>query len=197
MEPELTGEVRFGLPEDFAAIYLADVLADFTRLHPRIMLNVECDLTLGLFENFKKKKFDLVLVKMNQPDHFPHGIPVWSEPLEWVGTPEMLDESKPIPLVLSPIPCVYRASALEALERKNRKWRLSFSSRSYTSTCAAVRAGMGITVLPRTMIPETLQALHGTKLPKLSDIHVSLLKQNAKNSAVNSFEEFVLRMLRH
>lgn len=196
-EPDLAGEVRFGLPEDFAAVYLADVLADFSRIHPRIFLNVECDLTLHLFEGFKKKKFDLVLVKMNQPDNFPHGLPVWSEPLEWVGRENMLDDGKPLPLVLSPSPCVYRASALEALEKRGREWRLAFSSRSYASTCAAVHAGMGVTVLPRTMIPPPLMALHHKKLPGLSDIHVSLLKHHAGNAAVNSFEEFVLRKLRH
>ncbi|NCY25872.1 MAG: LysR family transcriptional regulator [Alphaproteobacteria bacterium] len=196
-EPDLTGDVRFGLPEDFAAVYLADVLADYTRIHPRILLNVECELTMVLFENFKKKKFDLVLVKMVQPDLFPHGLPVWSEPLEWVGRESALDEGKPLPLVLSPSPCVYRASALQALEGTGRSWRLAFSSRSYASTCAAVYAGMGITVLPRTMIPDSLQALHHKKLPRLNDIHVSLLKHSKTNPAVNSFEEFVLRKMRH
>lgn len=196
-EPDLAGEVRFGLPEDFAAVYLAEVLADFSRIHPRILLNVECDLTLHLFEGFKKKRFDLVLVKMNQPDHFPHGLPVWSEPLEWVGKQGVLDDAKPLPLVLSPSPCVYRASALQSLEASGRHWRLAFSSRSYASTCAAVLAGMGITVLPRTMIPDSLEALHTSTLPALTDIHVSLLKQNKTNAAVNSFEEFVLRKLKH
>ena len=43
-EPELEGEVRFGLPEDFASVFLSDVLMEFSRLHPRILLNIECDL---------------------------------------------------------------------------------------------------------------------------------------------------------
>ncbi len=194
--PELAGEVRFGLPEDFASVYLSDVLVDFARIHPRIMLNIECDLTLNLLERFKKKEFDLVLVKMPRPEDFPNGLPVWSEDLEWVGDGSALDFAKPIPLVLSPQPCVYRARALNALEKAGKKWRLVFSSPSYAGTIAAVRAGIGITVLPRTMIPDGLMLINSKKLPDLKNIHVSLLKHRADNAAINSFEGFVLKKLK-
>ncbi len=196
-EPELEGEVRFGLPENFASVYLSEVLADFARIHPRILLNIECDLTLNLFERFKKKEFDLVLVKMNRPEDFPNGLDVWSEPLKWVGDASLIDAKKPVPLVLSPQPCVYRASAIKTLEGAGRAWRLVFSSPSYAGTVAAVKAGMGITVIPHTMIPNDLQAVDSSLLPKLADTHVSLLKHRADNPAINTLEGFVLRRLKH
>lgn len=196
-EPELEGEVRFGLPENFASVYLAEVLADFSRIHPRILLNIECDLTLNLFERFKKKVFDIVLVKMNRPEDFPNGLEVWSEPLKWVGDTNLIDPNKPIPLVLSPQPCVYRTSAIKALEKAGHPWRLVFSSPSYTGTVAAVKAGMGITVMPHTMIPNGLQAVESSFLPLLSDTHVSLLKHKSDNAAINTLEEFVLKRLKH
>jgi DNA-binding transcriptional LysR family regulator len=196
-EPELEGEVRFGLPENFASLYLSEVLADFSRIHPRILLNIECDLTLNLFARFKKKEFDLVLVKMNCPGDFPNGLDVWSEPLKWVGAAGLIDQQKPLPLVLSPQPCVYRASAIKSLEQAGRSWRLVFTSPSYAGTVAAVKAGMGITVMPHTMIPQGLQEIDSHILPKLADTHVSLLKHDAHNPAVNTLEEFVLKKLRH
>lgn len=195
-EPELEGEVRFGLPENFASVYLSEVLADFSRIHPRILLNIECDLTLNLFDRFKKKEFDLVLVKMNRPEDFPNGLEVWSEPLKWVGDATLIDPNKPVPLVLSPQPCVYRASALKTLENAGRSWRLVFSSPSYAGAVAAVRAGMGITVMPHTMIPSDLSALDTALLPKLAGTHVSLLKHRADNPAINSLEEFVIKKLK-
>lgn len=195
--PALEGDVRFGLPEDFASVYLADVLTDFTRLHPRVILNVECDLTLNLFERFKRKQFDVVLVKMSHPKDFPNGIEVWSEPLKWVGNKELLESTKPIPLVLSPQPCVYRAGALKALEAAGLKWRVVFSSTSYASTIAAVKAGMGITVLPQTMVPMQLNIIHCDYLTPLQDIHVSLLKDRSDNLVINSLESFVIKKLRH
>ncbi|WP_020599479.1 LysR substrate-binding domain-containing protein [Spirosoma panaciterrae] len=196
-EPELEGEVRFGLPENFATVYLSDVLADFSRIHPRILLKIECDLTLNLFERFKQKEFDLVLVKMNRPEDFPNGLDVWSEPLKWVGDANLIDPGKPVPLVLAPQPCVYRASAIKSLEQSSRAWRLVFSSPSYAGAVAAVRAGMGISVMPQTMIPADLQAVDAALLPKLADTHVSLIKHTATNVAINTLEEFVLRRLKH
>ena len=196
--PELEGEIRFGLPEDFATMFLSDVLTDFSRLHPRILLNVECDLTLNLFDRFKKNAFDMVLVKMSRPEDFPNGVEVWSEPLEWIGKneyPVSLDKDIPVPLVLSPHPCVYRASALQALEKSGIRWRTVFTSPSYAGIIAAVNAGMGITTLPRTMIPGTLEVIEEDFLPALPDIHVSLLKQTEKNECLESLEDFLLKKI--
>lgn len=198
-EPDLEGEVRFGLPEDFASLYLSDVLVDFSRIHPRVFLSVECDLTLNLFQRFKRGEFDLVLVKMNRPQDFPNGLEVYSESLKWVGDPSIMkqDKTKPLPLVLSPQPCVYRARAIKALDKAGIKWRLVFSSPSYAGTVAAVKAGLGITALPRNMIPEQLAILNNLELPTLHDTHICLLKQNKTNPALSSFEQFVLAKLKH
>ncbi|MBB64608.1 MAG: LysR family transcriptional regulator [Waddliaceae bacterium] len=196
-QPELHGEVRFGLPEDFASVFLSEVLVEYGALHPRISLNVECDLTLNLLDRFKKKEFDLVLLKMNKPEDFPNGMDVWSETLEWVGNPYLFEvEDRPIPLVLSPQPCVYRSRAIQSLEAMNKKWRIVFSSHSYTGTLAAVKAGMGVTVLPRNMVPGYLEVIRsGRKVPKLDNTHISLLKHGDDNQAVNSFENFVIERL--
>ena len=193
--PELEGEVCFGLPENFASLFLTDILIEFSLIHPRILLKIECDLTLNLFDRFKKKEFDLVLVKMNRPEDFPNGVNVLSEPLKWVGNHSLINKDKPLPLVLAPQPCVYRDSAIKALENSGRSWRLVFSSPSYAGTIAAVKAGMGITVMPHTMIPKELESLDHLELPKLENTHVSLLKHYQNNAAINSLEEFVLQKL--
>lgn len=195
-EPELEGKLRFGLPEDFATVFLSDVLVDYTLIHPRVLLNVECDLTVNLFNRFKKKEFDLVLVKMNRPEEFPNGIEVWSESLKWVGDSGLVDPKEEIPLVLSAAPCVYRASAIEALESFGRRWRLVFTGSSYTATIAAVKAGMGITVMPHTLIPKGLETIDFPALPRLADTHVSLLKHQLDNPAVNTLEKFVVEKLK-
>ncbi len=197
-QPELEGEIRFGLPEDFASMFLSDVLIDFSRIHPRILLNVECDLTLNLFERFKKGAYDIVLVKMSRPEDFPNGVEVWTEPLEWIVKTEYigcLDKNTPVPLVLAPSPCVYRARALQALEEAGIRWRLAFTSPSYAGTIAAVKAGMGVTVFPRTMVPDELDFVKEDFLPDLPDIHVSLLKQTDKNQCLNTLEDFLLKKM--
>lgn len=196
---ELQGEVRFGLPEDFLNVFLSEILQEFSAIHPRILLNIECDLTLNLFDKFKKKKLDLVLLKMSKPEDFPNGIDVWSEALVWVGNKSYFEQEPehPVPLVLSPQPCVYRAHAIKALENNNLKWRIVFSTHSYAGTIAAVKAGMGVTVLPRNMVPEDLQIIRSKNCrPKLDNTHISLLKHTRDNPAINSFEIFITERLK-
>jgi DNA-binding transcriptional LysR family regulator len=198
-EPELEGEISFGLPEDFASVFLADVLTEYTAQHPRVSLKLECDLTLNLFNRFKNSEFDLVLVKMNKPEDLPNGIEVWSEALEWAGNPSLFskDPNQTIPLVLSPQPCVYRARAIKALESARRKWRIVLASPSYASQIAAVQAGMGITVLPKNMIPDSIDIIWPSQVvPKLDDTHISLLKHRNDNPVVDNLEKFVLTKLR-
>lgn len=196
---DLQGEVRFGLPEDFASVFLSQVLSEYASLHPLVNLHIECDLTVPLFNRFIQKEFDLVLVKMNRPEDFPNGIDVWSESLEWVSRKESLYTAyeSNVSLVLAPSPCVYRSRAIESLDKKGVSWRIAFSSQSYAGMIAAVRAGMGITVLPRNMIPNDLVALgFNTGLPRLQNTHISLIKHESSNSAVNSLEKFVIQSLR-
>ncbi|HHZ4585114.1 TPA: LysR substrate-binding domain-containing protein [Legionella pneumophila] len=198
--PELQGEIRFGLPEDFASIILSDVLVEFSRLHPRVLLNVECDLTLNLIERFNEGKFDLILIKTTQQQVGSESIYVCTEPVEWIGKKELLpllDKPWPIPLVLSPTPCVYRGNVIDTLDKNHIDWRLVYSSASYAGKMAAVRAGLGITAIQRSMIPNYLERLDYDFLPILNDVHVSLLKKSGSNKAIESLEFFILQKLKY
>lgn len=200
--PEIAGEVKFGLPEDFVAVFMQNILQEFTEIHPFVSVNVECDLTLNLFERFKKGEFDLALVKMKSSEdlkahNFDICSDIWTENLVWVGHNNFsLSLDKPMSLVLSPKPCVYRTSATKALDEKLISWRIAFSSQSYAGKIAAVKSGLGITVLPKNMVPHELSVLNSPILPKLPKTHVSMLKRNQDNPAIASFEHFVLERLR-
>lgn len=197
--PELDGEVRIGVPEDFATLFLADVLVDFSRIHPRVFLNVECDLTLNLLSRFKNGTLDLTVLKMSSPEEFPQGVEIWKEPLSWVGKQgafQLIQKNKPLPLVLSPEPCIYRSKAIAALESANIRWRIVYTSPSYAGIVAAVKANMGITAFPITMIPTHLEAVTESFLPPLPEIHVSLLKKTNKTTpAIETLTQFLLKKL--
>jgi DNA-binding transcriptional LysR family regulator len=198
--PELDGKVRIGVPEDFATLFLADVLVDFSRIHPRVFLNVECDLTLNLLNRFKEGMLDLTVLKMSSPEEFPYGVEIWKEPLTWVskkGAFPLEQENRPLPLVLSPEPCVYRSKALKALDAANIQWRIVYTSPSYAGIVAAVKANMGITVFPLTMIPDHLEEIIEPCLPPLPEIHVSLLKKlKEPNPAIETLSQFLLKKLK-
>lgn len=185
MEPEVDGVVRLGTPEDFATVHLADVLARFTRAHPRVALAVHCDFTVNLLDAFSKGQYDLVLFKRAlQPGHAVDSVPaggtgVWREDLVWVaGSRLVLSRGEPLPLVLAPAPDVYRRGVLTALDAAGRPWRIVLTSPSLAGLQAAVRAGLGLTVLPREMVPPDLVILveAGHQLPALPATEIVLYR---------------------
>ncbi|HYD98068.1 MAG TPA: LysR substrate-binding domain-containing protein [Alphaproteobacteria bacterium] len=173
-EPEVAGTVRLGTPEDFATTHLPQVLARFARVHPGVALEVSCDFTMNLLEAFSRGAFDLVLVKRD-PQGAGGGVKVFRERLVWAAAPGFQPADGPLPLVLSPRPCVYRKRAVEALDALGQPWRIVYTSPSVAGIQAAVSAGLGATILPREMVPAGLQVLE-TGLPPLADTEIALYR---------------------
>ncbi len=177
LEPDVEGTVRVGTPEDFATVYLPDVLARFARAHPRVALEVNCNFSFHLLEGFAKGEYDLVLVK-REPQGPAGGVPVWRDVLVWVGGPRLvLNPDELIPLVLAPAPDVYRKRALAGLQAAGRQWRVVYTSPSSEGLQAAVRAGLGVTVMSKEMLPDGLKLLaaeHG--LPAMPDTEIALYR---------------------
>ncbi|MFX3729458.1 LysR substrate-binding domain-containing protein, partial [Streptococcus suis] len=72
-------------------------------------------------------------------------------------------------------PDVYRKRALAALDGAGLSWRIAYTSPSLAGTQAAVRAGLGATVLPRDMVPTGLRVLGaGHGLPDLAEAEIAL-----------------------
>ncbi len=195
-EPALAGVVRLGTPEDFATTHLPHVLARFAQAHPRVQLEVTCDLTLNLMARFRRDDFDLVLVK-REPARSDRGVRVWREPLVWVAAERLaLPEEGILPLVLSPPPCVYRKRATDALGAARRSWRVTYSCASLAGQHAAVKAGLGITVLPKDMVPAGLTAIeHRKGLPDLHDTEIALLSVRRLSAPARRLQEHIVRSL--
>jgi DNA-binding transcriptional LysR family regulator len=199
-EGETAGEVRFGSPEDFATHYLPGILKRFTETHPRITLAVNCELTLTLLEAFARGEYDLVIIKQEPGALHPGAQPLWREMLVWAGLPDQLaalqSKESVVPLVLSPAPCVYRQRTLDALGKAQIPWRLTYTSPSLAGAIAAVRAGLGLTVLPQKIVPEGLRAVtRSLVLPELSETQICLLIRPNPAPAVQAFAEYIAALL--
>jgi DNA-binding transcriptional LysR family regulator len=196
-EPQMAGVVRLGTPEDFATAHLPDVLARFAQAYPQVSLEVTCDLTLNLLDRFRAGAFDLVLVK-REPGAGSAGVRVWREPLVWVaGDRAPAWDGGTLPLAVSPEPCVYRKRATEALERAGRRWRIAYACASLAGTQAAVRAGLGVTVLPKDMVPPALRLIDDGSLPDLRDTEIALLAANPLSAPAQRLQSHVVRSLEH
>ncbi|HSF64344.1 MAG TPA: LysR family transcriptional regulator [Paracoccaceae bacterium] len=192
--PQIAGRVRFGSPEDFASAYLPDVLGAFAAAHPQVELHVSCQLTLPLVEEFEAGAQDLIIVKQDPGQPWPGARPLWRERLVWVGGPaaetDFAAAPRPLPLVLSPAPCVYRSRAAGALDGAHVAWSGIFTSPSFAGCVAAVRAGLGYAVVPQAMAPAGLRVM-GSGWPPLAEAEIALLGADRPDPAVQALAAFL------
>ena len=194
-EPHMQGVVRLGTPEDFATRHLPSVLARFAQAYPAVALEVTCDLTLNLLDRFRKGAFDVALIKRERISD-AGGIRVWREPLVWVRADRDFWASEgQLPLVVSPAPCVYRKRATEALDRARRPWRIAYTCGSLAGSLAAVKAGLGMTVLPKDMVPPDLHIIDGKPLPDLKDTEIALLQRERLSLPAGRLRDHIIGSL--
>lgn len=194
---DVEGVVRLGTPEDFATTHLPDVLARFARTHPRVALDVKCELTLTLLEGLSSGAYDMVLVK-REPQGPGGGVKVWREPLVWVASSAYAQGGDaPVAIVCSPHPCVYRKRAITSLDAARRPWRIIYTSPSLQGTLAAVRAGLGVTILPKEMVPPGYHMLgQNDGFPELDDTEIALVAApGSMTPAAQRLAEHVIRSL--
>jgi DNA-binding transcriptional LysR family regulator len=172
-EGDLEGEVRFGAPEDIATAHLPSILGGFTRSHPRIRLSVTCDYTANLLDQLSRGLLDLALIK-REPLGPDLGVSVWRESLVWVSLDPEAAPQRPLPLIIAPAPDIYRKRALAALEAARVEFRPAFTSPSLAGQLAALRAGLGVGVLPAAMAPRDLAILK-EGLPPLAESEIALV----------------------
>lgn len=193
-EPDAEGEIRIGTPEDFATFRLSAILARFRREHPRVQLSVRCDLTLNLMESYKSEQLDLVLVKRD-PQSVQGGTRVWREPLVFAA-PQNWEPRSPLPLIVSPSPCIYRSRAIAALDAAGMSWAVTYMSQSLAGTLAAARAGLGVTVLPSDMLPPDIVRLPShLGLPELADAEIALMTRDGLSAAGQMLVEHIIHAL--
>ncbi|MBS7660833.1 LysR family transcriptional regulator [Pseudomonas lalucatii] len=156
------GVLRLGVPEDFA------------EAHPKVRLEVSSGLSPELLRRYHDGEFDLLLSKQMKAGN--DCLAAWPEPLCWMDSrqrPALVRD--PLPLVAFAPGGLYRQEMIQALEVNGRNWRISYSSASLASVCAAVAAGLGISLLPRRVLQSGHRLLTGESgLPPIDGIHLVL-----------------------
>ncbi|MFQ1725739.1 LysR family transcriptional regulator [Aeromonas veronii] len=163
--------LSLGVPEDFAAGAITPVLAAFARDYPEVRLEVQSGLSHEIWQRFEAGELDLALVKQMRGQGSP--LASWREPLVWVDSRDWpARERDPLPLVVFPSEGLYRRQMTEALDGLGRRWRIAYVSASLASLQGAVSAGIGVSLLPKRLMPADQLAL--TQWPKVAPVELAL-----------------------
>jgi len=166
-----SGEVRLGVSEDIAPLALPKALAEFARVHPRLHIAMQCDLSLVMMKQFQRGDVDVAVVKQDPSDRSGERLKL--DPLVWfAGSGLALDPAEPLPLCLWPQGCIFRDRIINALDAAGIRWRVAYTSPSLAGVRAAVAAGLGISAMMLSVIEPGLKPLdrRRLKLPDLGEV---------------------------
>ncbi|WP_285726848.1 LysR family transcriptional regulator [Psychromicrobium xiongbiense] len=201
----MRGRLRFGTADDLAYTRLPTILRDFRQLYPQINLELTVSQSDQLYRRVKAGQLDLVFIKwvsamqgsVDADSDAPaqEGKVVRHDHFSWVGLEQTrLDSQAPVPLIAYPSPSLSRKLAIDALESVGRTWRITCNTREINGVIAAVRAGIGVTVMPSTLIPDDLVSItHQFDLPRVGEVDFTLIRNPlARTDVVDALEQAII-----
>ena len=190
--PLLSGQLRLGVPDDYAQRYLTPVLRRFASRHAGVEISLFCEQSTALIPRVQRGELDLALVSRDRPGR---GTLLFAEPLVWVGAAaHEAWRREPLPIAVYEAGSLARRDALAALATQKRAYRIVYNSSSLAGQLAAVESGLAVAVLTRCSVPPGLTIL-GEKqgLPPLPALDVALLRSQGSRgqAAVDALQQLM------
>ncbi|HEY1075997.1 MAG TPA: LysR family transcriptional regulator [Fontimonas sp.] len=191
----LSGELRVGLPEDYAYAFLPSLLRGFSNRHPQVLIEVVCAPTTQLVDMIKAQTLDIAIV--SEPDN-PNREFLSKAQFVWVGAPGSdAHKRDPLQLALTDPDDMNHQAAISRLDRAGRKYRIAYASGSVAGLISVVRSGQAIAVLTQYAVPPDLTVLPvSAGLPPLPSVGITV-KTARRNASplLRSFESEVRSLL--
>ncbi|POR45740.1 LysR family transcriptional regulator [Bosea psychrotolerans] len=170
-----SGRLRIGIPDDYMDAYLRPLIARFAAEHPKVELELRCDLSKRIEPALAAGEFDLAVV--TQDPNRPIGEVLRREAMIWVaGRGHRPELQEVLPLALFSEGCRARPRILQALGAAGKAHRLVFSCSHTSGMLSAVEAGFCVTALTESAIPPSLRRLGPAEdLPALFELSVGLI----------------------
>ncbi|MGV9387428.1 LysR substrate-binding domain-containing protein [Nonomuraea sp. NPDC003707] len=172
------GRLRFGVTDNLALSQLPRILRDFRHLNPGVTL----DLTVAqqgvqLQRRVESGHVDVAFLQTTAGEG--RGRLVRRDRLVWAaveGSGLRWDEGQRVPLIVYQAPSPSRALAVQALEQAGVKHRVVCTARGVNAVLAATRAGLGVAIFARSLLPADLVELpKSAGLPELGELDLVLL----------------------
>lgn len=158
----LSGTLRLGMTEDVTSGDLAQLVGRFSRLYPDIKIRSHVRQSLVLAKELLAGTLDLGMMQIWAKDVTPADTVLFWDSLNWVATEP--PGPGPVPFLSYDDDCFYKVWALEALPEADTVLECASSA----GIMSAVRAGLGVALLPGTYVTNDMVVLH--EYPKPPDL---------------------------
>lgn len=194
---ELTGRIRLGVPDDYAARYLTPVLKQFAPNFGAVEIELYCEQSTSLIPRVASGDLDLALVSRDSPRH---GTLLFHEPMVWVGDAQFqVWRRDPLPIAVYEDASLAKRCALRSLALQGRRFKVVYNSSSLAGQIAAVESGLAVAVLTQCSAPSQLKILGSAQgLGPLEPMEVAVFRSRGSRGsrAVDSLHELLIRTLR-
>lgn len=180
--PQKIRLLRLGISENLIQTQLPQLLSRFTAQYPDIQIELTTSSSQQLLAEHEAKRLDVVIAKTRKADGTDRGRVIWREPLVWLtAATHEPDLRRPARLVMMRPPCIYREAMTDALNGAGRDWITACTASNLTGVQAAVRGGLGVTVLGKSFSQqEGLRILPtSAQWPVLPMTEVSVIGEDA------------------
>lgn len=186
---EISGTVRFGIPDDYASAFLLRTLQRFAQGFPKVRLQIRSDISQKLFSGLESGELDLALLTRRNTN--AGGEVLRRDPLLWVAEEHArFERGEPLPLALYPHGCGFRQHILDALGDAQRDYYIACECSGVAGVNIAVDSGLAIAATSAPLIRPNwrLIAQDELDLPTLGAVAIELrMSREALSPAVRQF----------
>lgn len=194
VQPDVTGEVRLGTPDDVAERFLPEMLRRFSSDFPGISLKVVIDDSGRMIEMVQRGELDMTIVTAEA------GIAnddvaevVYREPLVWAClSGGVAIEQDPLPIAVWEPHCIWRKVGLAALDAEERDYRIVFECAEASGQRAAILADLAIAQVPVSSLGGRIVEVpprHG--LPELPPYSLGIFAPDDRSEPVRAAVEHI------
>ncbi|MFT9015965.1 MAG: LysR family transcriptional regulator [Acetobacter sp.] len=153
------GRLAIGAMETTAAIHLPALLSDYAKAFPRVDLTLRTGTTMDLIRQVLDQKLDGAFVCGPLAHPCLRAEPVYEEDLVLLAAPEQADLSGilaggEVSILVLHSGCSYRRKLEDVLTRRGVCIARTSEFGTFDAICSCVAAGLGVTVAPRSMLPQ-------------------------------------------
>jgi DNA-binding transcriptional LysR family regulator len=195
-KPGLSGELRIGVPTDYAPALIAAALPYVETNFPDVEVTVTCDLSRTLRKQIDRGRLDIAVV--TDESGIETGTPLWSEALFWVEpASETFAATTTKPIALLDVDCILRDLTERLAKQRAPASRFAFRSTSLASIRSALDAGFCASLLPHDTVPHERVAAGILRAhPVKESLRIRMIRSGRLRQHVGPVAEFIQAKLR-
>ena len=170
--------LRIGCPDDYSLTILPTLIEKLRSKSPNMQLSIITANSGELRQLLDNNEIDLaILTRLHNSNE---GVLIYQEKGAWAATNSEALQQRPLPLVLFEPTCKYHSQVIDGLEKSGISYDLVCSASHVSLLQSLVKKGVGVSVMPKRVIPKELLHENVAMMAELPVVEVILSGKGAE-----------------